>query len=191
MAAFDRQHNKGRIFSNWKKAKHPQLGDVELGGFDPRVGIWNPPYERLPETCATQSAAFLRVAALLPRIEVEVVSKDSSGGRTRVELRVVNRGYMASHGIPSAKALPISEPLRLSVQAVGATLLAPAHSRVEIGHLDGWGAGLHGGPSMFAPWTRGNGHEQFVTLVAEGKGTLEVEVGSCRSGYSKVSVEVG
>ena len=191
MAAFDRQHNKGRIFGTWKKATHPQLGEVELGGFDPRVGIWNPPYERLPETCATQSAAFLRVAALVPRIEVEVVSKDRSGGRTRVELRVINRGYMASHGIPSAKALPLSEPLRLSVQAQGATLLAPAQSRVEIGHLDGWGAGLHGGPNMFAPWTRGNGHEQFVTLVAEGQGTLEVEVGSCRSGYSRLRIDVG
>ena len=27
------------------------------------------------------------------------------------------------------------------------TLLAPAEAIVEIGHLDGWGSGLHGGPS--------------------------------------------
>jgi hypothetical protein len=41
------------------------------------------------------------------------------------------------------------------------------------------------------PWTRGNDHERFVTLVAEGKGTLRVRVGSCRVGYRTVDVAVG
>jgi len=38
------------------------------------------------------------------------------------------------------------------------------------------------------PWTRGNAHERYVTLVAKGKGTLEVKVGSCRVGYRTVNV---
>ena len=66
LAEFDRQHNAGRVFGSWKKVNHPQLGEVEVNGFDPRVGIWNPPYERLAETCQAQSAAFLRVAAPEP-----------------------------------------------------------------------------------------------------------------------------
>ena len=66
--------------------QHPQLGEVEVNGFDPRVGIWNPPYERLPETCSTQSAAFLRVAALAPRVAVEVVKQEPVEGHTRTEL---------------------------------------------------------------------------------------------------------
>ena len=45
LAEFDREHNAGRIFGRWRKVAHPQLGEVEVGGFDPRVGIWNPPYE--------------------------------------------------------------------------------------------------------------------------------------------------
>ena len=69
--------------------------------------------------------------------------------------------------------------------------MAPAEAILEIGHLDGWGAGLYGGPSVFMPWTRGNGHERFVTLVAEGRGTLSVKVGSCRVGYRTVDVAVG
>ena len=60
LASFDRQHNGGRIFGTWKPQQHPQLGAVEVAGFDPRVGIWNPPYERLDATCQVQSAAFLR-----------------------------------------------------------------------------------------------------------------------------------
>ena len=190
LAAFDRQHNQGRIFGRWKKVQHPQLGDVEVNGFDPRVGIWNPPYERLAETCSTQSAAFLRVAALVPRVSLSVVKQERVEGHTRIEIRVANHGYLGTCGVPSAKTLPHSEPLRLTARGEGVTLLAPALAVVEIGHLDGWGSGLHGGPSVFAPWTRGNGHERFVTLVTTGTGTVAVEVGSCRVGVQRLLVNV-
>ena len=43
----------------------------------------------------------------------------------------------------------MSEPLRLTTRGEGVTPLAPAESVVEIGHLDGWGGGLYGGPSIF------------------------------------------
>ncbi len=191
LARFDREHNASRVFRRWRKVAHPQLGEVEVGGFDPRVGIWNPPYELLAETCGAQSAAFLRVAALLPRFGLEIVAQETTGGHTRVELRIANRGYLGTCGVPSARKLPHAEPLRLTARGDGVTLVAPAESVVEIGHLDGWGAGLYGGPSIFMPWTRGNGHERFVTLVAAGSGTLSVKVGSCRVGYRTVEVAVG
>jgi hypothetical protein len=191
LAKFDREHNKGRVFGRWKKVQHPQLGEVEVNGFDPRVGIWNPPYERLAETCAAQSAAFLRVAALVPRVTLEVVKREAVGGQTRIELRVANRGYLGTCGLPSAAKLSHAEPLRLTARGDGVELVAPSETTIELGHLDGWGAGLYAGPSIFMPWTRGSGHERHVTLVAKGKGTLTVKVGSCRVGYKKVDVEVG
>lgn len=193
LAEFDRTHNAGRLFKAWRKVRHPQLGEVEVGGFDPRVGIWNPPLERLGETCKAQSAAFLRVAALAPRVGLEVVKQErgTAGGPMRIELRLVNRGYLGTCGLPSAKELPHAEPLRLSVACEGdVKLLAPTEAVLELGHLEGWGAGLYGGPSVFAPWTRGNSHERFVTLVAEGTGTLHVRVGSCRVGERTLSITV-
>lgn len=190
LAAFDREHNAGRIFKRWRKAKHPQLGEVELGGFDPRVGIWNPPYERLAQTCAEQSAAFLRVAALVPRVVAEVVSQQRQGDHVRVELRVANRGYLGTVGLPSARKLPHVEPLRVAVDAGTATLLAPARE-IELGHLDGWGAGLHGGSSVFSPWTRGNGNERFVSLVLSGRGDVTLRVGSARVGFQTLVLDLG
>jgi hypothetical protein len=192
LAKFDKEHNAGRVFRSWKAVTHPQLGEVELNGFDPRVGLWNPPYERLADVCSAQSAAFLRVAALVPRISVEVVRHERIDGHARIDIRVANHGYLGSFGLPSAKALPHSEPLRLSARGEGGvTLLAPGAAIVEIGHLEGWGAGLYGGPSVFAPWTRGNGNERVVTLVAAGRGTVHIEVGSCRVGVRSLVVDVG
>ncbi len=190
LAAFDQAHNAGRIFGAWRKVQHPQLGEVELGGFDPRVGIWNPPYERLAETCASQSAAFLRVAALAPRLTLDVLKIDRSEGCTRIDIRVANTGYLASYGVPSAKTLPHCEPLRLKVRSDGPTLLAPGEQVLEIGHLEGWGGGLHGGPSVFSPWTRGSGCQRDVTLVlaGTGPGSVQVDVGSSRTGWVQLTV---
>jgi hypothetical protein len=191
LAKWDKEVNKGRVFGRWRKVKHPQLGEVEVGGLDTRVGVSNPPYEMLAEVCEKQSAAFLRVAALVPRISAEVVSQEKIGpGLTRVEVRVANRGYLSSFGLPSAKQLAHSEPLRLTAECDGARLVSPAESVVEIGHLDGWGQGLYAGANVFFPWTRGNVHEKFVTLVAEGKGRLKLRIGSCRVGYRAFDIRL-
>jgi hypothetical protein len=189
LAKWDREHNQGRIFKGWTKVAHPQLGEVEVGGLDPFVGIWNPPYEKLDEVCRGNAAAFLRVASLVPRVSVREVKREKlAGGITSIELRIANRGYMGTFGISSAKKLPFSEPLRMTVEASGAKLVAPTEKVLEIGHLEGWGQGMFNGPTIFAPHTRGNVHERFVTLVVEGSGSLKVRVGSVRVGFTTLEL---
>jgi hypothetical protein len=195
LAKWDRDNNKGRIFGKWKKVKHPQLGEVEVGGLDLRVGVSNPPYEMLGKICEQHSDAFLRVAALVPRVVVEVVKSElvPSAAKagvpiTRVELRIANRGYLSTYGLSSAKKLAISEPLRATIEAEGCSVTAPSEKVIELGHLSGWGQGLYNGVSIFFPWTRGNVHERFVTLVVEGKGKVRVRVGSARVGFRTVEV---
>ncbi len=185
LAKWDREVNRGRVFRAWQKVRHPQLGEVEVGGLDLLVGISNPPLEMLAEVCAQQSAAFLRVAALAPRVHAEVVGRESLGaGLTRLEVRVVNRGYLGTYGLSSAKKLKHVEPLRLTASGEGVKVTLPSGAgAAEIGHLDGWGRGLYNGINIFAPWTRGNVHERFVTVIAEGRGRLELKVGSCRVGF--------
>jgi hypothetical protein len=191
LAKWDREVNKGRIFKSWRKVKHPQLGEVEVGGLDLRVGISNPPYEKLAELCEQQSAAFLRVAALVPRVIVEVVKQEKMQGNfTQIELRVSNKGYLGTYGLSSAKKLPLSEPLRATIETEGVKVSAPAETVIDIGHLDGWGRGLYNGVNIFFPWTRGNVHEKFVTLVAEGRGRLKVRVGSTRVGYRTLEIKL-
>jgi hypothetical protein len=193
LATFDRDVNKGRIFRPWTKLTHPQLGDVEVGGLDGLVGISNPPYELLPETCEQHSAAYLRLAALLPRPALEVVAQERLAAEvTRVTVRVVNKGYLSTVGLPSAAKLPHVEPLRLDWEAsAGVEVEAPATGNVSLGHLEGWGQGLHGGASIFLPWSRGNVHEKFVSVVTRGRGTLKLRVSSCRGGEYATTVEVG
>jgi hypothetical protein len=194
LGQWDREHNAGRVIRPWKKVEHPQLGEVEVGGVDPRVGLVNPPYERLGEVCAQQSAMFLRVAALAPQVVVAEarVLPLGEGGARRVEVTVENHGYLPTNVLASAKGLPWNEPLYAEARSEGGcALAAPTDARREVGHLMGWGRGLYDGAgALFHQRSRGGVSRKKVAWVVTGTGVLAVRVGSCRTGWVEKRIEV-
>jgi hypothetical protein len=185
LAWWDRDENEGRCFPAWKPFEHPQLGTLELGGVDPRIGIWNPPLHELATVCSTQANVFLRVAAMVPRITIAHVARyHLPGGVTRVEVRIANDGYLGTYGIPSSKKLEFNEPLYAKAKTDGCELVDAGSAYQQLGHLDGWGHGLHTGQNLPAyPGTRGNTSSAWATYLVRGTGALELEIGSCRTGF--------
>jgi hypothetical protein len=192
LAWWDRDENEGRCFPKWRPFVHPQLGPVEIGGIDPRVGIWNPPPHELGTVCASQAQVFLRVASLAPRVKITKLERHPvAGGVTRVELRVENDGYLGSYGVPSAKKLEFNEPLYATCAPHGCELVDTGAAHQTLGHLDGWGHGLHTGANLPAyPGTRGTTHAAWVTYLVRGQGVLDVRIGAARTGFVTARVEV-
>jgi hypothetical protein len=192
LGRWDAERNRGRAVRPWRRATHPQLGEVEVGGLDPRVGLWNPPYERIDEVCRAQAAAFLRVAALAPRIAVtarRVVA--TPGGGKRIEITVENRGYLPTYVLSSAKKLEWSEPLVAVVETQGCSLCDPRAARAEVGHLDGWGRGKFGGTAaLYYMRSRGSTGAKTLAWAVEGSGVASIRIGSCRTGWIAERVEV-
>src|SRR2546421_20624 len=89
LAKFDREKNQKRIFRGWQRSRHPQLGEVEIGGTVSTVGLTNPPYEMLADICQRQAAMYLRVAAMAPALEMQ--ARYANG---RIEVEVANAGYL-------------------------------------------------------------------------------------------------
>lgn len=188
-AKWDREHNKSRVFRPWKAAKHPQLGDVEVGGFDMRVGMSNPPLEQIDDVCTRQSKAFLRVAAMAPRVRVRHVSSTPiSSGATRVQVEVENDGYLPTYVLSSSKSLALDSRVFVEAEARGPKLVSDA--RVGIEDLEGWGRGMFD-QSIFMLRSRGSVSTKRVSFVVEGKGSLFVRVKGARVGEATVSIEVG
>lgn len=193
LARWDAEHNAGRALPAWRPLRHPQLGDVEVGGLDPRIGLWNPPYDRLAEVCASQAAAFLRVAALAPRVELARVDRKAlGGGVTRVELAVENHGYLPTYVLSSARKLEWSEPLYADlVCGAGCELDDPSSAHRELGHLDGWGRGRFDGTgALYYMRSRGTTGARRATWLVRGRGTVTVRVGSCRTGWQERLIEL-
>ena len=192
LGQWDAKHNAGRVLRPWRPFVHPQLGVVDVGGIDPRVGIWNPPPDHLGELCARQSAAFLRVAALAPAVRVTHLTVTPVGdGLSRVTLTVENHGYLPTYVLSSARALPWNEPLYATVSADGCALVDGHGAHRELGHLDGWGRGRFGHASLFYLRSRGNTGARTAEWLVRGAGTVTVRVQSCRTGAVERSVTVG
>jgi hypothetical protein len=189
---FDREENAGRMFVPWRKAQHPQLGEVEVGGFDGRVGLSNPPYELLPDLCARHAAHFLRVAALAPRLSVTTNVRVLGEAQAAVDVDVANLGYLPTHVLATAKKLPWNEAPYLEVRAEGGLRLAdPTDVRRALVHLDGWGRGrFDPSSSIFVMRGRGRANATRTSIAVSGHGRLVIRVGSCRLGFLERVVEL-
>ncbi len=192
LAWWDKDENEGRSFPPWRKFDHPQLGPVEIGGIDPRVGIWNPPLHELAALCSSQAQVFLRVASLMPRLRIAAIERTPIvGDLVRVVVRIENDGYLGTFGVPSAKKLDFNEPLYARATCEGCTLVDPTAAHQVLAHLDGWGRGRFTGANLPAyPGTRGNTGATWATYVVRGTGEIAITVGSCRAGFLSARIAV-
>ena len=192
LARWDREHNAGRVFRDWTPVDHPQLGAVEVGGHDPLVGLWNPPPEELDTLCGAMARYWFRVASLLPRLTIEDTALQPMGdGLQELRVRVANHGYLATSGLPSAAALPCNTPLQAELTTTGCRSLRPAHGRISLGQLEGWGRGAGDGSHM--PWfqrSRANDRRRTLRWLLAGEGTATLRLGNERMGWLEHTVPV-
>lgn len=193
IAAWDREHNEGRVVGAWRPFSHPQLGDVEIGGYDPRVGIWNPPEGRLDEVCRAQASFLMRLLSIAPRVrltELTVESLDDAGSASRVSVIVENLGYLPTYVLSSAKRLEHADPLVATLSLSDGLSLASGVVRVEVGHLEGWGGYDRPATQMFAR-SVGAPSRRRLEWVVRGHGELTVSVSCSRVGSVETRRSLG
>jgi hypothetical protein len=198
LARWDAEHNAGRAVRPWRACRHPQLGEVEVGGFDARVGIWNPPYELLDEVCRKNAVAFLKVLSLAPELRLRASAEGLGDGLWRITATVENLGYLPTYVMGGAKKLEFAEPLVVEAvppdggESGGAQAVSAGEARREVGQLEGWGRGLFGGAHGIGyAHSSGNAGQRTVQLLWRGRGQVRLRAGSCRTGWVETAVELG
>jgi hypothetical protein len=74
MLRWDDEENDSLGFFKWKPAKHPVYGDIEIGGFNPKFFLQNPPSKHL-ETWAGKEAMFnVEMIKYLPELVWENIN---------------------------------------------------------------------------------------------------------------------
>jgi hypothetical protein len=80
-------------FVAWAKAKHPEFGEVEVGGFKP-YAVTNPPATKLAELGASHAKFAVHLASLFPRVKVASFEAVGHGGGVfRLKAEVENAGF--------------------------------------------------------------------------------------------------
>lgn len=78
MIRWDDEENNGEGFFEWKPAKHVVYGDIEIGGFDPKFFLQNPPAKHLEPWIKNEAMFNLEMIKYLPELVWENIEVKKS-----------------------------------------------------------------------------------------------------------------
>lgn len=179
---------KGKGFVKWTKFDHPQLGEIELGGWTkmtPRI----PPTWQLEETCYRNARFVLYHAAMMPKVRIQSVKSEAVPGDNdlfRVTAIVENEGFMAT-ATKMAQKIQVSRSDRANLSGASAKAVAVALSRDVTKK-----AVLQ---KELRPWRFDFGHipgqsRIKVVWLVKGKGAVNIEVRSEKGGAARASLNL-
>jgi murein tripeptide amidase MpaA len=125
-------------YVDWYAIDHPQLGKVELGGWN-RMYTWSNPPEALVAAEAKRVTPFaLALADLLPRLSLHFLQIKSLGGESyHLNLVVENAGFLPTFTSIQGKNRKAVRPVRAELELPEGVILVDGRRRVELGHLEG------------------------------------------------------
>ena len=135
------EHCGGQAHVNWYPFDHPQLGPVEIGGWD-RMNFWRNPPPQLREREAARFPGWLtRIGLMLPRLELLQASAEPLGpDRWRVRMAVGNAGYLPSYVTRRALERKTARPCIFELTLPPGAELISGKPRIEGPQLEGHAA---------------------------------------------------
>jgi hypothetical protein len=169
----------GSVFVDWKPYDHPQLGQVEIGGFlrktyDSERGQYNnvmcTPGPVFEEFLQEHTDWNLWMASMSPYVQVtEVTADPQESGYMRVTAKVQNQGYLPTNVTEQAILNQTAKTVKVSISVQGGELVFGDETQ-DVGHL----AGNHTAPVTVEWMIRASGRGQptvVVTAASEKGGT--------------------
>jgi hypothetical protein len=146
-----------QAFVDWTPFNHPELGEVEIGGFLP-YAVSNPPADRLPELGAKQGEFLTAAAGMLARVRIADTKVTAHGGGIfSVSVEVENSGFLPTSTQHGVRARSV-RPTMVQIQVPPESILTGAAKTSFIQKLDG------------------SGSRESFTWVIQGRAGAEVEI---------------
>lgn len=176
----------GPAYLPWQLFEHPELGPVDIGGFNPKYIRQNAPPEFLLDEAQRNTAFSLRQAAMTPELGFGEVVVEALGNNLYViRATVENRGFLPTNG--SAMALRNQRARPIEVELDGGEVLL-GESKQQLGHLQGRSANR--GLMMMLGMGKVD-NERRVEWLVRGDGPLTLTVRSDMAGTAREVVELG
>ena len=162
---------QGGGFAAWKPVKHPQLGEVEVGGLRPGLKT-APPLAGLDATIAFHTDFCLGLMAKLAEVEFEALKAEPLGGDVyRISAWVSNAGWFPT-ATGQGRRSQAAWPLRVKIHLGAGQTLFSGRPVETIPSLNG------GGEARKLEWTvRGKkGSKVGLSIRAPRTGSVEASV---------------
>ncbi len=182
------QELSGTGFIPWQKFEHPQLGEVEIGGWDRKECRQNPPIKYLERECYNMTQFSLNYALSLPQVEIEELTAEQIGpGVYNVSVMVANRGFLSTNISEQAKKQKVVRPDLVRINLPESCTLSSGEKQHELGFLEGYFAS-----QTTRPFSGGSAYRHNWTVIKDSDQPLKigVELISERGGHKISYVEL-
>lgn len=186
------KHLGDRAYVDWQPFDHPQLGKVEIGGWN-KIRVYRNPPEDYVEELSKKAAAFtIKLAKTLPQLEIKDESIEKlSDNLYKVEATIRNTGFMPTYLSAQAIEVKTVEPLKLSLKSTNSEDISIicASNKDHINHLEGRFGRDCEWSQWILPW---NATEQKVSWVIKSNRSpaLEITVGNDRAGTVRKQLSI-
>jgi murein tripeptide amidase MpaA len=132
------EHAGKDAYVDWYEFDHPQLGKVELGGWDHMYTWRNPPVKYIGAEADRQTPFALALGDMLPKLVIHTLQVTPLGKNNyRINLVVENTGYLPTYTSEQGKKRKAIRPVRLELELPDGARFVNGRPRIELGHLEG------------------------------------------------------
>ena len=125
-------------YVDWYRYDHPQLGKVELGGWNTMYTWRNPPPAYLGKEVERNLDFPLRLAGMLPHLAIRSLDVTPLGDeRYHLNLVLENTGYLPTYTSAQGKKRQAVRPVRFELALPDGASLLSGERRGEVGHMEG------------------------------------------------------
>lgn len=138
MLKWNDEHLDGKNFIRWTPFEHPQLGAVEIGGWNWKYTAKNPPVQYLEEECEKVCRMLIKQINFLPELELKKKRAEKlSDGLYKVEVILENAGFMPTYLMQKALDNRVDQQVCLQLCLNDNIELVSGRALQTIGHLEG------------------------------------------------------
>jgi hypothetical protein len=179
----------GQGHVDWKPFDHPQLGKVEIGGWNRMAVFTNPPPDLREKEIARFPKWLLWQTLISPRLELRATEVTPAGTDAwRVRLVVQNTGWLPSYVSKMAVKRNLLRGVLAEIELPADARLVSGRPREELGELEGW-AYMHTGIS-FWPNKKVTAERAHVDWVVHAKAGTEIKLTARHDRAGKVQTRV-
>ena len=125
-------------YVEWYEFDHPQLGKIELGGWD-RFFTWrNPPHHFMGEEAERNVPFALALGNMLPHLEIHTLAVEKASEDTfTVNLVVDNSGFLPTYTSNTGKDRKVMREVRVELELPEGAELLNGRKKTKLGHMEG------------------------------------------------------
>ncbi len=174
----------------WQPYLHPQLGEIEIGGWDWKFVFQNPPKKFLENELKKVFQGSLSLAKCCPLVKISSVQKTKlSESHWKLEIIIKNEGYLPTHGSAQAIKSAAARKPRVYLTLDPNLKLITGKTEFEIEHLEGRSArGRRNTPVWYSEIA--NQHEARLEWVLQGSGQVQVKINLERGGLLNQTIDL-